>query len=222
MSDNRGFARISKILDENQSLAICLPVNHTIDGVAAATALYIGLAKLGKNPTLASSGIPSSTLNLKGVEKLQKELSSGGDNLVISFPYKEGVVDKITTNVEDNQFNLIIYPQKGSGKLDPSKVKYRFKGGSVDALFIIDVPTLQSLGELYTNNKDLFTGVDIINIDRHVTNKNFGSVNLVNKKISSLSELIFDLLIYLKVQIDKDIATNLYAGISAATNNFTS
>lgn len=50
----------------------------------------------------------------------------------------------------------------------------------------------------------------------------FGSVNYVNKTVSSTSELILNVLQQLEVELDKDIATNLYFGITTATNNFSS
>ena len=78
------------------------------------------------------------------------------------------------------------------------------------------------MGDLYTNQQDAYTGVEIINLDRHLTNASFGSVNIVEKQRSSTSEIVFNLLKALSFGIDKDIATNLYAGILSATNNFTS
>ncbi|MFA6513628.1 MAG: hypothetical protein WCT34_05580, partial [Patescibacteria group bacterium] len=89
-------------------------------------------------------------------------------------------------------------------------------------IFVIDSPTLNSLGTIYTDNQNQFNGKDIVNIDRHLTNAYFGTVNYVNKTISSISELILSVLQTLGVEIDKDIATNLYAGAAASTNNFTS
>ena len=48
-----------------------------------------------------------------------------------------------------------------------------------------------------------------------------GPINFVNKTSSSTSELALKTLQALQIELDRDIATNLYAGISTATNNFT-
>jgi phosphoesterase RecJ-like protein len=72
------------------------------------------------------------------------------------------------------------------------------------------------------DNQALFQGKNIINIDRHLTNGFYGTVNYVNKTSSSTAELVFKTLQNLSCEIDKDMATNLYVGISSATNNFTS
>lgn len=221
MTNNTDFARVSKITQEQSSLAICLPTVLTVDNLAAATALYLALTKLSKQVSLCSVGVVPKEIDLVGIEKITKEISTDGDNLIVSFPYKEGAIDKVTYNIEDERFNLVITPHEGRTRLDPSQVRYRYKGGSVGALIVLDTPTLNSLGDLYAKNKEQFTGVDLINIDRHFTNANFGSVNIVDKKASSLSELILELLVSLNIALDRDIATNLYTGIVGATNNFT-
>lgn len=221
MNNNNNFSRAVAVINQQNNFGICLPTNNTVDTIGAATALYFGLSKLGKNVSLACSLPISSQISLKGVEKIQKNLGAGGNNLVISFPYTEGAVDKVTYNIEGNYFNLIIQPAEGRPKLDPSAVKYSYTGGKVEVIITIDVSSLNSLGDLYSQNQEQFTGKEIINIDRHLTNANFGTINLIDRQSSSTSEIVFRLLEYLNVEIDKDMATNLYAGIIAATNNFT-
>lgn len=216
------FSRIVNVINEKKSFSICLPTNPSIDTIAAGTSLYLALAKLGKDSYLACSSDVSKTVNLVGVEKIQKNLVSGGDNLVISFPYTEGAIDKVTWNIEGENFNLIIQPRPGYPRLDPEKVKYSYTGGLVEVIIVIDAPALNTLGEIYSLNQEQFQGKEIINIDRHLTNANYGTINLVNRQASSTSEIIFQLLQYLNLEIDKEIATNLYAGLVSATNNFTS
>lgn len=60
----------------------------------------------------------------------------------------------------------------------------------------------------------------LINIDHHVTNDNFGSINMVWPKASSTSEMVFDLLKEARYPINKNIATLLYAGIMTDTGSF--
>lgn len=223
MNNNNDFLRLIQTIEKYNSFAICLPVNPIVDTIAAGTALYLGLIKLGKNTAISSSADISSKFTLNAVDKIQKNLNSGGNNLVVSFPYTDGSIDKVTYNIEGNFFNLIIQPRENQSKIDPSQVKYSYTGGQIDAIFTIDAPTLDSpsLGSLYDINRNQFKGKDIINIDRHVTNSHFGTINLVKKSLSSTSEIIMLILHYAKVEITPDIATNLYIGIKNATNNFT-
>ncbi|MBI4008955.1 DHH family phosphoesterase [Candidatus Roizmanbacteria bacterium] len=212
--------RLTDLIQKGVSGAIVLPQNPTPDAVAAACALYLGLHKMGKNVSLACS--TKVNYSLTASDKIQSQLTTSGDNLVISFPYTDGAIDKVDYNIKDNNFSLIVTPRQGFPKLDPKQVIYSYSGGNLDFVIVIDTPTLNSLGSVYIDNEKQFQGRDIINIDRHLTNSFFGTVNYVNKTSSSISELILKLLQNLGLEIDRDIATNLYAGISAATNNFTS
>lgn len=212
--------RIIEILNKGNSGVILIPQNPTVDSVAAATSLYLGLNKAGKNVSLASSN--KVDFDLVAADKFKNIIAAEGDSLMISFPYTDGSIDKVDYNIKGENFNLIITPRPGYPKLNPNQVKFSYTGGSIDFFIIIDAPTLNSLGEIYTDNQNLFAGKDIINIDRHLTNAYFGTVNFVDKTISSISELILKILQTLKIEIDKDMATNLYAGIATSTNNFTS
>ncbi len=219
MNDNV-TTHIQAIVSKANLGAIILPANPSADAVACATALYLGLTKLGKTISLCAASAVN--FDLVATDKISDTLTATGDNLVVSFPYTDGSIDKVDYNISGNQFNLIVTPRPGFPKLDEKQVKFSYAGGNLDFVMTIDSPTLNALGEIYTNNQNQFQGRDIINIDRHLTNAFYGTVNYVNKTASSISEIGFHLLRELGVEIDKDMATNLYAGIATATNNFTS
>jgi hypothetical protein len=219
---DRELNLISEIVTKNSAGVIILPAKPTPDAVAAATSMYLALTKMGKTVGLVCSAIPES--DMSGADKIKNTLTVGGDNLVISFPYKEGAVDKVDYNfdVENEKFNLIIVPREGFPKLDPKDVNYSFAGGKIEFIVTIDSPNLNTLGDIYTKNQNVFNGKNIINIDRHLINNNYGTINVVVKTASSTSELVYKVLAAMKVNFDREMATNLYSGIVAATNNFSS
>src|SRR3989338_3347096 len=221
MNNEAEISRIIELLQKHTSFSICIPLNPSIDTIAASVTLYLHLTKLGKQVNL-TCGQDINAPSIIGEDKIQKDLAKGGDSLVVYFPYEDGAVDKVTYTIEGNYFNLVIQPGQSKKKLDPSAVKYSYTGGKLDALIVIDAPTLESLGEVYSAHHNEFKGKDIINIDRHMTNSQFGTVNLVNKSASSTSEIIFELLKLASIPLTPETATNLYAGIRGATNNFTS
>jgi len=220
MIPDNSINRIIEVIQKNKAGAIVFPANPSVDCLAAATSLYLALTKLGKTVSLTCSNPVTS--DLFAADKIQSTIGTGGDNLVISFPYTDGSVDKVDYNIQDNQFNLIVIPQSGQPKLNPNQVKYSYSGGKIDFIITIDTPTLKTLGYIYENNQDKFQGVEIINIDRHLTNANFGTINFVDKTSSSSSEMILKIIESLSIEIDKEIATKLYTGIITATNNFSS
>ena len=60
----------------------------------------------------------------------------------------------------------------------------------------------------------------IINIDHHITNDNFGDVNIVIPSAAATGEIIYHFIKEMGVEIDKDIATCIYVAISTDTGSF--
>jgi nanoRNase/pAp phosphatase (c-di-AMP/oligoRNAs hydrolase) len=218
--NNNNLVKIADIINKGASGLIVLCANPSVDAIASATSLYISLNKMGKSVGLACSTPVKS--DLVASDKIQPNLTTSGDNLVISFPYSDGAIDKVDYNIQGNFFNLTIIPRPGALKINPDQVRYSYSGGNLDFIITIDAPNLNSLGNIYTNFQNVFQGKSIINIDRHLTNSYFGLINLVNKSSSSTSEMILKIIRDLNAEIDREVATNLYTGLVTATNNFTS
>lgn len=214
------LAKFEELISQKNSGVICLPENPSKDSVASALVLYHALVKLGKNITVVcSTGVKS---DVPGSDKIQSSFSNSGNNLVISLPYEEGSIDKVDYNIQGDYFNLIITPHEGFDKFDSKNVKYSYAGGDVDFIITIDTQSLKTLGQIYTDNQKKFQEKPVVNIDRHLTNSFFGNINMVSKTISSTSEIILSILNALSFEIDREMATALYTGLVAATNNFTS
>ncbi len=60
----------------------------------------------------------------------------------------------------------------------------------------------------------------VINIDHHPGNDDFGTINVVIPTASSTAELVFRLFEDLGVRLDRDIATCLYTGVVTDTGRF--
>lgn len=213
--------KLTELLERHRSGVIALQANPSMDGVAAAIALYLALTKKNKHVSIVCS-TPPQGVDLVGADKIQNSLSSGGNHLVISFPYQEGAIDKVDYTISGNSFNLIIIPNSDGERIDPKEVKFSYTGGKIEFIVTIDVPNLNSLGELYTSNQSEFQSKNIVNIDRHLINNNFGTVNIVNKQASATSEIVYQIIREMNIEMDKDIATALYNGLLVATNNFSS
>lgn len=66
----------------------------------------------------------------------------------------------------------------------------------------------------------LARGLPVINIDHHVTNLQFGTLNLVEPERASTAELLLDVIDALGVTITAEIATCLLSGIVGDTRSF--
>ena len=213
---------IIRLFSEGKSFLIAVSKNAKIDGIASALALALSLIQKGKSVTVCTESTLPDIKSLVGADKISQKLELGGNILKVSFPYKEDAIDKVTYNITDDKFNLLIEPKQGSAPLNSQQVQFSIVGGTVDVVVTIDTPNLESLGNLYLENADSFIREKIINIDRRFDNKQYGVENIVDKQSSSTAEIIVRLVQSLRWDFNPDIATNLYAGLTSATNNFTS
>lgn len=97
------------------------------------------------------------------------------------------------------------------------KFKRNIKDINFDCLVALDCSDLKRTGEVYTINENNFP---ILNIDHHISNANFGSVNWVKPKASCCCQMIYELYKRLKVPLDRDTALSLYVGILTDTGSF--
>jgi phosphoesterase RecJ-like protein len=87
-----------------------------------------------------------------------------------------------------------------------------------DVLCLVDCSDKRRLGGFYTDDPERVSGtVPIVNIDHHVTNDNFGRVNIVAPKAAAASEIVADLLKEWGTTLDRDIAQCLLSGIYGDT-----
>lgn len=94
---------------------------------------------------------------------------------------------------------------------------YNEQMGPIDLFIAVDSSDIDRLGK----NKNLIEiAKKIINIDHHISNTNFGHVNIVNPKAAATGELIFYFIKRMEIAIDKDMATNIYTAINTDTGKF--
>lgn len=98
------------------------------------------------------------------------------------------------------------------------EVQSSFPEGAWDLLITCDCGDRKRIGESLKDGVSIFPRV--VNIDHHASNDLFGHLNYVVDSASSTSEIVFDLLMELKVEVSSDVALCLFAGISADTGSF--
>ncbi len=86
---------------------------------------------------------------------------------------------------------------------------------SFDLVISLDCSDLKRLGHF--PQMPTFRSVPLLNIDHHLTNLDFGDVNLVDPHASSTAEIVLRLLEYMALPLDAELATCLLTGIVADT-----
>jgi phosphoesterase RecJ-like protein len=90
--------------------------------------------------------------------------------------------------------------------------------GKYDLIISLDCSDLKRLGAAY--DQDSLRGVPVINIDHHITNVGFGSVNWVAPSSASTAQMVLTLIERLEVPLDPNMATCLLNGIVTDTRGF--
>lgn len=205
--------QLRNVLQSAQSILIALPKNADDDTVAAALAFYLTLQKMRKQVSIVTDGdIRVEQAHLFGINKISKQLS-GGNTLVVSLPYKEGTIEKVSYNIEGDKFNLVIEPRGERLTFSPDEVEYNFGKGEYDTVFVFGAIDLNNLGNLYKNHQSTFSGKQLVNIDNHSGNTGFGQVNIVEP--GPISQTVAVFFKALRLPLDQDPASNLYTGIAS-------
>lgn len=87
----------------------------------------------------------------------------------------------------------------------------------VDLFIALDCGDKDRLGD---NKSILKHANNTINVDHHISNTNFGDVNIVVSDAAATGELVYYIIKEMNIEIDQDIATNLYSAISTDTGSF--
>ncbi|MBE0447643.1 MAG: bifunctional oligoribonuclease/PAP phosphatase NrnA [Actinobacteria bacterium] len=86
-----------------------------------------------------------------------------------------------------------------------------------DVLLTLDCANEHRLGFM---EKRLTRFSSIINIDHHIDNSKFGTINVLDFSASATCEIVYDLLRVMNADIGADISTLLYTGIVTDTGRF--
>ena len=87
----------------------------------------------------------------------------------------------------------------------------------IDTMIVLECPKLSRAGNVINFLKD---DLQIVNIDHHQDNDDYGHVNWIDKDASSVGEMIFELFEFFGYRIDQDTAVQLYTAILTDTGRF--
>lgn len=211
--------KIKEFIDKNDTIGIAVGKNPTIDEMGAALALFLSLTQNGKKVTIASPTAPIVEVSsLVGIDKVKDGFETDGSDITVSFPYKEGEIEKISYTLENGFLNIVVKAGEQGLSFNEKEIEYKRMGKAPKMIFVIGAPRLSDLGDLY--DTEALKDSVVVNIDNKDLNQGFGDIALVSPQYSSVSEEVANLISALNLQLDVDIAQNLMYGICFATDNF--
>jgi nanoRNase/pAp phosphatase (c-di-AMP/oligoRNAs hydrolase) len=219
MTYEEALTKAKEMVEKANEIVIVTHEKPTMDSMGSSLAMMLGLISLGKKATVVCpDAITVELSNFVGIDKVVRDF--GKKNFVVSLDYVDGSIEKVSYNIEGKKFNLVVEHRPGFEPLSPDRVSYAYQGVSADLIISVDTLNWNQLGSVYQNNKELIASKQVINVDFHDSNVNYGTINLVDPGASSTTELVAELMATLGVKLTTDIATNLLNAVYAATDNF--
>src|SRR3989344_5331632 len=153
-----------------------------------------------------------------GIDKVKSSFDEGSGDMVVSFPYKEGEIEKISYTLEDGFLNIVVKGGEEGLSFSENDVIFKRSQWYPGLLFVVGTPRLSDLDRIF--DPQALKDTVVINIDNKSDNQGFGDIAMVSPNNSSLCERIGDLILSLDLPLDIDTAQNLLIGIESATENF--
>lgn len=214
--------RLKDILNKDGSYAIVVGNNYTIDEMGAALALQLALKTNGKNVSVVSGKQPLVEVSsLVGIDQVKSRFESSNGDLVVSFPYQEDEIGKVSYTLEAGFLNIIVKPKDNNTlSFGEKDVLFRRAGDIPAVLIAVGVKRISDLSASF--DVEGLKDTVIINIDKVGNNEGYGDVVIMGQGASSVSEQVANLILTLGFPLDLDIAQNLMSGLMGATANFQS
>jgi nanoRNase/pAp phosphatase (c-di-AMP/oligoRNAs hydrolase) len=217
--DNLILQKVRDSLSANQPIGIMVGRNPGIDEMGSALSLYLALKNTGKNVSIVSPTDPIVEISsLVGIDKVKKSFEGESGDLTVSFPYREGEIEKISYTLENGKLNILVKAGEAGLTFNEKDIEYKRSAGVPGLIFTVGALSLSDLGSIFDPEK--FKDVKIVNIDYKSENQGFGDMPLIDRNASSVSEMTASLMSLLNFEISTDIASNLLSGITSATENF--
>lgn len=217
--DNISIQKLKDTLSQNDRIAVAIGREPGLDEMAAALSLYLALKTANKKISIASPTQPIVALSsLVGIDQVKNSFGGASGDLVVSFPYREGEIEKVSYTIEDSFLNIVVKAGDQGLTFNEQDIKFTRGGGVPSLLFIVGTARLSDLGNLF--NPEALKDTQVVNIDNKQENQGFGDLVIVSPKYSSVSEQMANIILSLGMQLDVDMSQNLLSGISQATNNF--
>lgn len=85
---------------------------------------------------------------------------------------------------------------------------------------VCDAATLERIGPPASDSRAWFEASTIVNVDHHITNALFGEINLVDPRAAASCEVVARVLGEIGVEIEREIASAILAGIIRDSHGF--
>ena len=211
-----GKNELSHLMEGASRVLITGLANPSVDVLASAAAWWLYLLKKNKQVEVVFDGqVASYDFLPKNLEWGQQLENLNKFKIILNTSKTK--VKQLSYDVAEDSLEIDIVSDGGIFSAEDVQTEqgdYKY-----DLVLILGAPSLEALGSIFNQHRHFFHHLPVINIDRSVLNENYGQLNIVDAKATSLAEISYA---FLGEYLDGDMATNLLAGMIAATNSFQS
>lgn len=212
--------QLRHLLEKSGHILLVVNSNQNTDAICAAMAWKKLLEKHRKQVDIIADNfvLPKNLKFLKGLEEVQPQLSHL-QKFILKVDISNVKIDTLSYDIKDNWLSIYLTPKQGI--ITKNELRTAQSGLKYDLIISINAQDLESLGNIFLNNTDLFYKVPIINFDNHPGNEHFGQVNFVDLSATSISESIYKMMAQLfETDIDATMANFLLTGMISQTQSF--
>lgn len=212
--------QLDKLLANSHYILVVFSHKQTIDSICGALAWKYFLEKKYKQVDIVCSGFAGyKNLNfLKDLDKIKPELTHL-QKFTIKVDVSNTKIDSLSYDIKDGWLSIHLNPKQGT--ISKNELRTAQSSFKYDLIITINTPDLESLGEIFANNTDLFYRLPVINLDHNISNEHYGQINWVEITATSTCESVYKLMSKMDNSlIDEAIATALLAGIISQTRSF--
>ncbi|MBP6859340.1 MAG: hypothetical protein KBC69_01815 [Candidatus Magasanikbacteria bacterium] len=212
--------QLRHLLEKSGHILLVVNSNQNTDALCAAMAWKKLLEKQRKQVDIIADNfvLPKNLKFLKGLEEVQPQLSHL-QKFILKVDISNVKIDTLSYDIKDNWLSIYLTPKQGI--ITKNELRTAQSGLKYDLIISINAQDLESLGNIFLNNTDLFYKVPIINFDNHPGNEHFGQVNFVDLSATSISESIYKIMAQLfEPDIDATMANFLLTGMISQTQSF--
>ncbi|MFA6534460.1 MAG: DHH family phosphoesterase [Patescibacteria group bacterium] len=212
--------QVKTALEKSRHPLVVFRQNFSGDSLAAALATTLLCQQLGKSADIACAGfvLPGSYRFLPQKDQIKDRLPTLRQ-LVINVPAAKTKTDEFHYDVVGDELRL--YLSEKAGGFTPEDIKAVQTPWKYDLIITLDTPDLESLGEIFSANRDFFYERPIINIDCSAANEQYGQINLVDINSGSTCGVLYNLIKNWDEKFfNPDLNTCLLTGIIDRTKSF--
>lgn len=203
-------------LEKANNILVTVSRNPSVDQLSAAIGLTLSLNKLGKHAIAVFSGEVPSTIEFLQPEKTLESNTDSLRDFIISLD--KAKADKLRYKVEDDMVKIFITPYKTS--LSQEDLQFSQGDFNVEVVMALGVHEQPELDQAITAHGRILHDATVVGVAVSGETR-LGSINWVDSRASSLSEMMTGLVPKLKEGLlDNQIATAFLTGIVAETQRF--